>query len=76
VRAPRSRARALAATVVLLVAPAVVRANGEPGLAGPALPTRVERVTLSACAPCVRQVHPVATLTLAPLKAPPFPRAR
>lgn len=64
---------ALAAAALLLAAPVAVGANGDHGPSvGP--PTRFERFALSACSPCVREVHPVATLPLAPLKLSPFPR--
>jgi hypothetical protein len=57
--------------VALLASPAAVRANGESG-GGP--PTAFERFVLSACAPCVRETFPVASLATAPLALPGFPR--
>jgi hypothetical protein len=51
--------------------PATVWANGDPT---PVLPTVFERFVLSACAPCVRESFPVATLPVAPLALPAFAR--
>ena len=58
--------------VALVAAPSTARANGESG-GGP--PTAFERFVLSACAPCVRESYPVASLATAPLALPGFPRA-
>jgi hypothetical protein len=58
--------------VALLAAPSATRANGESG-GGPA--TAFERFVLSACAPCVKESYPIASLATAPLALPGFPRA-
>ena len=60
------------ALAVLAMAPAAVRGNGDP-VGGP--PTVFERFVLSACTPCVRETHPIASLSIAPLTLPGFPRA-
>jgi hypothetical protein len=60
----------------LLLLPAVLpdpaRANGDG--TGPAPPTVFERFVISACAPCVRESYPVATLPVAAIALPGFPR--
>ena len=62
-----------ALVVLLLVAPSVARANGDPAAVGP--PTVFERFVLSACSPCIRESYPIAALPIAPLTIPWFPRA-
>jgi hypothetical protein len=57
--------------VVLAMSPAVARANGDPS-GGP--PTVFERFVLSACAPCVRETHVIASLSIAPMTLAGFPR--
>jgi hypothetical protein len=71
---PASRgAWVLAGTLALLVAaPSLARANGDPAASGP--PTVFERFVLSACSPCVRESYPVTSLAVAPLTLPGFPR--
>jgi hypothetical protein len=63
-------------TIVLAVAlgfaPATTRGNGDP-IGGP--PTVFERFVLSACTPCVRETHPIASLSIAAMTWPGFPRA-
>jgi len=58
--------------VAMLAAPSVAHANGDPAATGP--PTTFERFALSACTPCVRESYPVASLAIAPLEFPGFPR--
>ena len=64
-------------TLVLLVAlaaaPSTARSNGDGAAAGP--PTVFERFVLSACTPCVRESYPIASLTIAPIALPGFPRS-
>jgi hypothetical protein len=64
-------------TVVLLIAlagaPSTARPNGDGSPSGP--PTVFERFVLSACSPCVRESYPIATLPIAPLPLPGFPRS-
>ena len=64
-------------TLVLLIAlaaaPSTARPNGDGSVSGP--PTVFERFVLSACSPCVRETYPIATLPVAPLVLPGFPRA-
>ena len=64
-------------TLVLLLAlaaaPSTARANGDGAAAGP--PTVFERFVLSACTPCVRETYPIASLPVAPMSLPGFPRA-
>jgi hypothetical protein len=55
----------------LLLVPAVAVANGDPS-GGP--PTVFERFVLSACTPCVRETHVIASLPVAPMALPGFPR--
>ena len=59
--------------IALLAAPSGARANGDSPGGGP--PTTFERFVLSACAPCVRESYPVASLAIAPRALPGFPRA-
>ena len=47
--------------------------TGTAAAAGP--PTVFERFVLSACSPCVRESYPIATLPIAPLPLPGFPRS-
>jgi hypothetical protein len=61
----------LALALPLVLAPAIARANGDP-VGG--LPTVFERFVLSACAPCVRETHAIASLPIAPMALPGFPR--
>lgn len=66
-------------TVVLVIAlqaaaPSAALANGDHGSLADTLPTTFERFVLSACAPCVRESYPVASLAIAPLTLPGFPR--
>jgi hypothetical protein len=53
------------------LAPTIAGANGDP-VGGP--PTVFERFVLSACAPCVRETHAIASLPVAPMTLPGFPR--
>lgn len=62
----------LVLVVALAAAPSAARANGDPA-GGP--PTVFERFVLSACTPCVRESYPIASLPIAPLTLPGFPRA-
>ena len=57
--------------VAVALAPCAGGANGDP-VGGP--PTVFERFVLSACAPCVRETYPIATLTVAPMTLTGFPR--
>jgi hypothetical protein len=66
------RTLTLVLAVALGMAPSAVRANGDP-VGGP--PTVFERFVLSACTPCVRETHPIASLTIGPMTLPGFPRA-
>ena len=59
--------------IALVAAPSTVRPNGDGSASGP--PTVFERFVLSACSPCVRETYPIATLPVAPLVLPGFPRA-
>jgi hypothetical protein len=59
--------------VALAAAPSTARPNGDGSASGP--PTVFERFVLSACSPCVRESYPIATLPVAPLPLPGFPRA-
>jgi len=61
----------LALTLPLVLAPAIAGANGDP-VGGP--PTVFERFVLSACTPCVRETHAIASLPIAPMALPGFPR--
>jgi hypothetical protein len=61
-----------ALVIALLAAPSAARANGE-SAGGP--PTVFERFVLSACAPCVRETYPVASLATSPLRLSGFPSA-
>jgi hypothetical protein len=61
----------LALAVLLALAPSVARTNGDP-VGGP--PTVYERFVLSACTPCVRETHAIASLPIAPMTLPGFPR--
>ena len=63
----------LALLIALAAAPSAARANGDGLGSGP--PTVFERFVLSACSPCVRESYPIATLPVAPLPLPGFPRA-
>jgi hypothetical protein len=67
--------RPLALVVVLALAalPSPARSNGDGSPAGP--PTVYERFVLSACSPCVRESYPIATLSVAPVPLPAFPRS-
>ena len=56
----------------LLVAPSATWADGDPVALGP--PTVFERFVLSACSPCVRETYPIATLPVAAVPLPAFPR--
>jgi len=62
----------LALAVALAAAPSLALADGDPVALGP--PTVYERFVLSACSPCVREVYPIATLPVAPVALPGFPR--
>jgi len=59
--------------VLLVAAPSLLRADGDPVALGP--PTVYERFVLSACSPCVRESFPIATLPVAAVPLPAFPRA-
>jgi hypothetical protein len=59
--------------VALAAAPSTARPNGDGTGVGP--PTVFERFVLSACSPCLREVYPIATLPVAPIPLPGFPRA-
>jgi hypothetical protein len=61
----------LALALLLVLAPAIAGANGDP-VGGP--PTVFERFVLSACTPCVRETHPIASLPIGPTALPGFPR--
>ena len=61
----------LALAVALAMAPSVARPNGDP-VGGP--PTVFERFVLSACVPCVRETHSIASLSVAPMALAGFPR--
>ena len=61
----------LALALPLVLAPAIAGANGDPA-GGP--PTVFERFVLSACSPCVRETHAIASLAIAPMALPGFPR--
>jgi hypothetical protein len=61
----------LVLVVALAVAPSTTRGNGDSG-GGP--PTVFERFVLSACTPCVRESYRIASLQVAPLTFPGFPR--
>lgn len=65
--------RTVLAIALLAAAPAAARANGDSVAGGP--PTVFERFVLSACSPCLRESYPVASLAVAPLTWPGFPRA-
>jgi len=65
------RSLTLALVIALAAAPSMARANGDPA-GGP--PTVYERFVLSACSPCVRESYPIASLPIAPLTLPGFPR--
>ena len=66
-----ARPLTLALAVALATAPSAARANGDP-VGGP--PTVFERFVLSACVPCVRETYPIASLSIAPMTLPGFPR--
>ena len=66
------RPLALVLVAALAAAPVSVRANGD-AVGGP--PTVFERFVLSACTPCVRESYPIASLPVAPIPLPGFPRA-
>jgi hypothetical protein len=57
--------------VALAMMPSAGRTNGDP-VGGP--PTAFERFVLSACAPCVREAFPIASLAVAPMILTGFPR--
>lgn len=59
--------------IALAAAPSTARPNGDGTAAGP--PTVFERFILSACSPCIRESYPIATLPVAALPLPGFPRA-
>jgi hypothetical protein len=61
----------LALTLQLALAPAIAGANGDPS-GGP--PTVFERFVLSACTPCVRETHTIASLPVTPMTLAGFPR--
>jgi hypothetical protein len=65
------RPLALVLTVALAMVPVTARANGD-SVGGP--PTVFERFVLSACAPCIRETHPIAVLSIAAMTLPGFPR--
>ena len=67
------RSLTLVLLLALAAAPSIARSNGDGGGAGP--PTVFERFVLSACSPCVRESYPIATLPIAPLPLPGFPRS-
>jgi hypothetical protein len=67
------RSLTLVLLLALAAAPSIARSNGDGGGAGP--PTVFERFVLSACSPCVRESYPIATLPIAPLSVPGFPRS-
>lgn len=57
----------------LVAAPSTARPNGDGTATGP--PTVFERFVLSACSPCIRESYSIATLPVAPVALPSFPRA-
>ena len=63
----------LVLAVALAAIPSLLHADGDPVALGP--PTVYERFVLSACSPCVRESFPIATLPVAPVALPGFPRA-
>jgi hypothetical protein len=63
----------IALIVALAAAPSTARPNGDGSGAAP--PTVFERFVLSGCSPCVRETFPIATLPVAPIPLPGFPRA-
>jgi hypothetical protein len=60
-------------SIALMAVPCAAHANGDPVAGGP--PTVFERFVLSACSPCIRESYPVASLAIAPLTIPWFPRS-
>jgi hypothetical protein len=68
-----SRPLTLVVFIALAAMPSTARANGDGSPAGP--PTVFERFVLSACTPCVRESYPIASLPVAPIMLPGFPRA-
>jgi len=59
----------------VMTAARLAHANGPQGHGGAVEPpTRFERFVVGACSPCVKETHPISTLTVAPIKLPPFPR--
>jgi hypothetical protein len=68
-----SRPLAFLLLVALAAAPSTAGSNGDGAAAGP--PTVFERFVLSACTPCVRESYPIASLRVAPIALPGFPRA-
>jgi hypothetical protein len=62
----------LVVIAAFVAAPSVVRADGDPVALGP--PTVFERFVLSACSPCIRETYPIATLPVAAVPLPGFPR--
>jgi hypothetical protein len=66
------RSLTLVLVIALAAVPMTARPNGDGTGAGP--PTVFERFVLSACSPCVREAYPIATLPVAPLPLPGFPR--
>lgn len=58
--------------LLLAAAASASWANGDGAASGP--PTVFERFVLSACAPCTREVHAIASLAVSPLLWPGFPR--
>src|SRR5262245_29808840 len=65
------RPLALVLVAALAAVPVGVRAN-EDAVGGP--PTVFERFVLSACSPCIRESNPIASLPVAPIPLPGFPR--
>jgi hypothetical protein len=63
----------LVLAVLLVATPSLLWADGDPVALGP--PTVYERFVLSACSPCVRESFPIATLPVAAVPLPAFPRA-
>jgi len=68
-------ALALLVTAAAMADGRMAHANGAQTHPAAEAPTRFERLVLSSCSPCVRESYPVATLTVAPVKLPAFPRA-
>jgi hypothetical protein len=65
------------ALIAIVALSSHVRANGVPVSAGPGggTLTRFETFVLGECSPCVRETYAVATLPVAAIKGPGFPRS-